>query len=83
MQDSSEILQRLHDSEIDGSLSWSFDGGFLWELGSSLTGQTQTGAAPTAIEAMCAMADIAYAQLPRSKFAEWWRDQRALRSSLP
>ena len=38
MDDLTDTPQRLHDSEINASLSWFYDDGFKWELGDNING---------------------------------------------
>ena len=57
------ILQRLHDSEINASLSWFYDDGFKWELGDNINGWTTDGRASTAREAN-ELTENAFAEFP-------------------
>jgi hypothetical protein len=69
------IIERLHASEISGTLSWPPDGEWQWHLGHELSGVD--GAAATLEDAVLAMAEAARAEYPGSVFARWWRERRA------
>lgn len=71
-----EILDRLHDSEINGGISWIFDGGFRWFIGHPLVGIKHQGSAPTATAAIRELAEMAFSENPTSAFAAWWREAR-------
>ena len=75
MDDLTDTPQRLHDSEINASLSWFYDDGFKWELGDNINGWTTDGRASTAREAN-ELTENAFAEFPRSAFAEWWKEAR-------
>jgi hypothetical protein len=77
--DAAEILQRLHDSEINWSLSAFYDSTFRWALGDELNGVTTEGRARTVTAAVLALAENAFAENPGSVFAGWWKEQRAAR----
>lgn len=65
MSDTAEqLLQALHDSEINGSLSWLFDGVFAWKLGNEAS-----GTAGSAAEALDALRRAALKHYPNSEFA--------------
>ncbi len=63
MDDLTDTPQRLHDSEINASLSWFYDDGFKWELGDNVNGWTTDGRASTAREAN-ELAENAFAEFP-------------------
>ena len=63
MDDLTDTPQRLHDSEINASLSWFYDDGFKWELGDNINGWTTDGRASTARQAN-ELAENAFAEFP-------------------
>jgi hypothetical protein len=71
MADTGEILQRLHDSEINGGIDWFFDGVWHWQIGDYLNGIKFEGKADSLAEAMHDLAENAFVEFPRSNFAEW------------
>jgi hypothetical protein len=73
----SEILDRLHASEINGEVTWFFDLGFRWRLGDDINGWTEEGTAATANAAVRALAEAAFSERPKSAFAAWWKARRA------
>lgn len=76
-----EILDQLHDSEINGGLKWFFDGGCQWYLGDSIdhpatvevggASRELYGVEPTAAAAIAELAKAAAKHYPGSKFAKW------------
>lgn len=67
-----EVPQRLYESEINGEVSWFFDGGFEW----SLYGAKGTiGSAGTYAGALTALAEAACKRFPNGPFAKWWREK--------
>jgi hypothetical protein len=74
-----EILQRLHDSEINVELRCFYDWGWRWRLGDAVT----EGVATTAAEAIVGLAEAAFAEFPHSRFAAWWREQRSAFQKVP
>jgi hypothetical protein len=71
-----EIIQRLHDSEINGSVDWFFDGEWRWRIGDNLNGWRLEGKASMAESALHDLAENAFAEFPRSEFATWWATVR-------
>lgn len=69
MTDLIETLQRLYDSEINGHITWVWDGGFEWavDAGSEVFG----GNAPTVAQAIEHLAVAAVEHYPQSEFATW------------
>jgi hypothetical protein len=69
-----EVLQALHDSEINGRVSWFFDGQIDWELGDDLNGWKAKGQEGTIEAAVIALAASAIEHYPDSDFVRWWRE---------
>jgi hypothetical protein len=71
-----EILDRLHASEINGEVSWLYDIGFRWRLGDDINGWVLEGADATATAAIRALAEAAFTERPKSAFGKrqgrWW-----------
>jgi hypothetical protein len=76
MPDLAEIIQRLHDSEINGSVDWFFDGVWNWRIGDQWGGWRHEGKAASFEEAVRDLAERAFSERPRSRFAAWWARQR-------
>ena len=71
----SEVIQRLHDSEINGSVSWLFDGPWRWRIGGDVDWRFE-GRADNFESALHALAEKANAAYPQSTFAKWWAQVR-------
>jgi hypothetical protein len=71
-----EIIQRLQDSEINGMISWFFDGEWRWAIGDDLNGWKTAGKADSFDAVVRELAENALAEFPRSTFANWWATQR-------
>ena len=71
--DADEIVQRLHDSEINGAIDWwFFDSAWHVRLGDELNGWKLEVQAETFQAAMEELAEKAFAEYPKSTFAAWW-----------
>ena len=70
-----EIIQHLHDSEINGSVAWVFDGVWRWRIGGDNDWRFE-GRADDLESAAHALAEKANAAFPQSTFAAWWANVR-------
>jgi hypothetical protein len=66
-----EIIQRLRDSEINGSIARVFDGLWRWRIGGDNDWRFE-GRADDLESAVRALAEKANAAFPQSTFATWW-----------
>ena len=67
-----DIIERLYyDAEVHGSIVWTFDAGFRWEL--LIGAGSHGGDARTFVECANQMADAATQAVPEGTFAQWWR----------
>src|SRR6185312_15254854 len=66
MIDGTEIIQRLHDSEINAMVSWFFDGEFRWSIGDEFNGWRLEGRAESARQTLLDLAENVFAEFPRS-----------------
>ena len=64
------ILQQLHDSEINGSVRWLFDGDWEVTLGDYLSEPTEKASVSTYFEAEAWLISTAIRLFPGSAFAE-------------
>lgn len=64
-----QILQALHDSEINGRISWFYDGAIVWDIGDESNGWKETGNAKTLDAAVRGLAEAAVRRYPDSEFA--------------
>ena len=76
--DIAEVLQRLHDNETNGTLSWFYNGVYQWKLGSEPEWKAE-GTSATLADAVRELAEAAAAEFPETPFAAWWKGQRAAR----
>jgi hypothetical protein len=74
--DAAEIIKRPHNSDINGGVSWFFDGLWEWRIGDALNGWKLEGKADDAESALRDLAENAFAHFPRSEFAKWWATPR-------
>ena len=70
------IIQDLHDSEINCTVSTFFDGCFDWKLGDEMNGFKAQGSARSFAEAERQLAATARRIYPDSAFAQHYRDER-------
>lgn len=63
------MMQRLHDSEINSSISSFYDGCFDWKLGDDMNGYKAEGQTRTYEMAEAALAAAAVEHFPQSTFA--------------
>lgn len=69
------VLQQLHDSEINGSISSFYDGVWTVRLGDDMNGYKEECIVSTYTEAEKALVDLAIKHYPNSKFALSWADK--------
>ena len=69
-----DILQRLHDSEINASISTFFDRVITAKLGDEMNGFVAEQLCETVAEAKQWLAAEAIRRYPNSEFARWHRE---------
>lgn len=72
-----ETLQKLIDSEINLSLTASWNGGFSWQIGDFKNGNTARGNAATLLDAIKGISESAVDEYPDSNFAKWHKSNQA------
>jgi len=70
MTDPEQIIQDLHDSEINGRIGWFYDGCWTAELGDDLNGWKSEKTLPSFAEAAEWLRDEAVQRYPDSEFAK-------------
>ena len=73
---SADIIQRLHASEVNGSISWFFDVVWVCRIGDDLNGWKLDSKADDFESAIRDLAEKTFEQFPRSKFGESWAQAR-------